>query len=507
MYRSARMAVIEFRVVKALDRAMAPPSNLVFLVGPLDAWNDYKYRSSFRVYTRRDRRLRLVGTWKILDASLRGARETVLPDRWRTLPEHFVSLGQDRDSYEALAKLPRATALSILEGLRDVVYQPRADLEHIDGFEQSLVRFADARAMLETGRQLLLDAALLAPERAPRDRKPQRTARRNTPSRDSLCVQIEASLAGFPAPHQLRLTFSTAKHELGLRRLSVLVGSNGAGKTQLLAAIALALSGIDVHAARIAPKQPFSHVIAVSYSAFDRFKRPRLDGEIGYSYCGLRTGATARVELDLDAALDQAIVDMQTMPARDIWVAALSEVHLDELVAALEEGANAARIHLEHLSAGQQLVILTITNLAARLRPGAVVLYDEPEVHLHPRLLAGLLRALHRLLDHFGAYAIVATHSLIPLQETPSSNIVILDRPEPAGPVRARAPVAQCFAATLDEISRIVFGISAVEQGATELLVELRKRMSVAKIRDLLGGELSLGTRLVLASLEPSEEP
>jgi hypothetical protein len=135
------------------------------------------------------------------------------------------------------------------------------------------------------------------------------------------------------------------------------------------------------------------------------------------------------------------------------------------------------------------------------------VLYDEPEVHLHPRLLAGLLRALHRLLDHFDSYAIVATHSLIPPQETPSGNIVILDRPEPFGPVRARAPVVQCFAATLEEISRVVFGIAATEQTATELLIALRERMSVAQIRELLGGELSLGTRLVLASLEPCEEP
>jgi hypothetical protein len=73
--------------------------------------------------------------------------------------------------------------------------------------------------------------------------------------------------------------------------------------------------------------------------------------------------------------------------------------------------------------------------------------------------------------------------------------------------VRAHAPVAQCFAATLDEISRVVFGIAAVEQSATELLIALRERMSVAQIRELLGGELSLGTRLVLASLEPSRKP
>jgi predicted ATPase len=485
------MAAIEFRVVTALDRKVTPEAGVVVLVGPLVGWNDYDYRCSFRVYVPRNNRLRLVGTWKILDTKMSGPRSTTLPARWSALPPRFVALGQDRDSYEALGKLPRALALGILHGLRDVVYRRRPNLDQIDGFQQALARFADARAMLDVGRQLLEAAALTDP--TPLERGPQ-----------PLRVQIRVLLAGFPAPHELALTFSTAKHELGLRRVVVLVGPNGVGKTQLLAAIARALSGLDVSAAAIEPKQPFSHVIAVSYSAFDRFKRPQRDGAIGYEYCGLRTGDPDHVVLDLDAAMAAAIVDMQTMAERDVWVRALVEVQLDGLVAAVADGAEATRHYVERLSAGQQLAALTITNLAAQLRPGSIVLYDEPEVHLHPRLLAGLLRALHQLLDHFDSYAIVATHSLIPPQETPSSNIVILDRPEPSGPVRARTPITQCFAATLDEISLIVFGVAAVEQSATELLIALRERMSVAQIRELLGGELSLGTRLVLASLEPS---
>jgi ABC-type cobalamin/Fe3+-siderophores transport system ATPase subunit len=488
------MAALEFRVVTTLDRKVTPAAGVVVLVGPLRGWNDYGYRCSFRVYVPRDDRLRLVGTWKILDTKMSGPRTTALPARWSALPAQFVALGQDRDSYEALGKLPHAVALGILHGLRDVVYRPRANLDQIDGFQQAMARFADARAMLDAGRQLLEAAALIDPTPEERDAQPLR-------------VQIRALLDGFPAPHELALTFSTAKHELGLRRVAVVVGPNGVGKTQLLAAIARALSGLDVSAAEIEPKQPFSHVIAVSYSAFDRFKRPQRDGAIGYVYCGLRTGDPDRMVLDLDAAMSQAIVDMQTMVECEVWVRALTEVQLDGLVAALADGAKATRHHVERLSAGQQLVALTITNLAAQLQPGSVVLYDEPEVHLHPRLLAGLLRAIHQLLDHFDSYAIVATHSLIPPQETPSSNIVILDRPEPSGPVRAHAPVAQCFAATLDEISRVVFGIAAVEQSATELLIALRERMSVAQIRELLGGELSLGTRLVLASLEPSRKP
>jgi predicted ATP-dependent endonuclease of OLD family len=152
----------------------------------------------------------------------------------------------------------------------------------------------------------------------------------------------------------------------------------------------------------------------------------------------------------------------------------------------------------EQLSAGQKLVALTISNLAVHLLPGSIVLHDEPETHLHPNLLSALLRAMHVLLQHFESYAIVATHSIIPAQETPSANIVILDRYDD-GSVRAFPPPEQCFAATLDEITRIVFRAGPKDQNFRGLLEALRGTYTLAQIRELLGGEISLGTRLFLA--------
>jgi ABC-type multidrug transport system ATPase subunit len=187
-------------------------------------------------------------------------------------------------------------------------------------------------------------------------------------------------------------------------------------------------------------------------------------------------------------------------PDRETWRRALRVVGLEALQDAVAGGRKAMRQHLhDELSAGQKLVALAISNLAALLRPGSIVLHDEPETHLHPNLLSALLRAMRVLLDHFDSYAIVATHSLIPAQETPSSNVVILDRYEDGG-VRAFHPPEQSFASTLDEISRMVFRTSPQDQNFRTLLEAFRKDHGIDEIRGLLGGELSLGMRLLLAA-------
>jgi hypothetical protein len=117
-------------------------------------------------------------------------------------------------------------------------------------------------------------------------------------------------------------------------------------------------------------------------------------------------------------------------------------------------------------------------------------------------MLSSLLRAVHFLLEEFDSYALIATHSLIPAQEVPSENVVIMDRDED-GSVRTNPPADQSFASTLDKISRIVFRRSPEEDNYRRTLIELHKTHSPDQIETILGGDLGLGARLLLASLKP----
>jgi ABC-type glutathione transport system ATPase component len=156
---------------------------------------------------------------------------------------------------------------------------------------------------------------------------------------------------------------------------------------------------------------------------------------------------------------------------------------------------------LRRLSAGEQLAVMTVTDLVVNLTQRAIVLHDEPETHLHPRLLAGLLRAIHALLARFDAYAVLATHSLVPVQESLSSNVFIFERRGDS--VFTRTPSEECFAGTLDDIQREVFRVGESDQNYHRRVPLLRALSAEEQAR--LVEKPGLGLRLALAQAD--EEP
>lgn len=469
-----------FRVVFSRHQATAGEETFVL---ERDLWDDAGYVCSFRVFAFvRGRRIKL-GDWKILDGAKTGPRTTELEDSFDQLPASFVSVAQSAGAYEAVRDLPPPLARRLLVGLRDVAISPRRDHFRVDGFKQAALRFSGAVDAFRRGPDIL-----------------NRRARSTKRGLETIDLDVIAPLQGFIGPHRIRLSFSSKASLSGLRRLTVIVGANGTGKTQLLAALARAVSGLRKQDARIKPDPPFTKVIAVAYGAFDRFKRPRIDaGPISYEYCGLRRAPAEnqpdQVTIDLEAAISRTAETLEALPSarRRLWARALGELRLT-----LRPSPGTPRNQLvemiKTMSAGEQLATMVVTDLANHLRPHALVLFDEPETHLHPKLLAGLMRAIRLLLESLDGYAIVATHALLPLQESLADSVIVLDRYERS--VRARSPDIECFGASLDEIQREVFGLGeedrnfnrALERSADALTKAARKRPS-------LGLDLALASR------------
>lgn len=91
-----------------------------------------------------------------------------------------------------------------------------------------------------------------------------------------------------------------------------------------------------------------------------------------------------------------------------------------------EEFKNETINKFNKLSSGYQMIIYTLTSLIAYLEKGNLVLYDEPEVYLHPPLLLTYINLLRTIFIEKNGMGIFATHSPILLQELPKSCVKII---------------------------------------------------------------------------------
>ena len=473
-----RFAVQRAPVTAALDAQ--------FLLAPVPKWNDFReFYTSFavRLLTARGERLTL-GRVKILQ---RGHQRTELPLPCARLPDDFCSLGQTPEFYMKLASLEPELGRSVLDRLRDIASRPDIELafQGEPGLQLSLLRFSRARAALRKGRELFTGA----------------------PASPAVEFRYRVKLDGFEAPHDLAFSFADNTSSLG--RINVLVGKNGTGKTQFLAAFARALSGIEIEEGRLEPAPVVGPVLAVSYSALDTFTRPKSErGKRGlsrvYHYCGLRDGE-GRIDLETAfAGFQDALHVIAGKRRRGHWLRLLEasgllegEHHLRTLLAD-DTGFLAA---VRQLSAGHKLILFVLANLLAHIERRAVILFDEPELHLHPNMLSALMRALHELLDELDGFAIVATHSPIVVQEIPATHVYIIQRVGRIPRVVRYAELGESFGASLNEIIRFAFVTDEEQRNYVRLLRGLASHMSTSEIEALLGEDVPLGVRLLLKSL------
>jgi predicted ATPase len=91
------------------------------------------------------------------------------------------------------------------------------------------------------------------------------------------------------------------------------------------------------------------------------------------------------------------------------------------------EAANGQQFGLEALSSGEKQIVLLLGEIQRRLRPGGLLLIDEPEIHLHPRWQRLLVRALTDLCVDYDAQMILTTHSEEIASAVYEHELVLLD--------------------------------------------------------------------------------
>ncbi|WP_228454164.1 AAA family ATPase [Streptomyces alkaliphilus] len=114
-------------------------------------------------------------------------------------------------------------------------------------------------------------------------------------------------------------------------------------------------------------------------------------------------------------------------------------------------------------SSGHKVVLLTLTRLVEEARERSLILFDEPESHLHPPLLAAFMRALSELLADTNGAAVIATHSPVVLQEVPKNCVWKLRRSGDQSV--AERPQIETFGENVGVLTHEVFGLEVTQSG------------------------------------------
>ena len=334
------------------------------------------------------------------------------------------------------------------------------------------------------------------------------------------------------------------------RRIIALIGRNGSGKSTLLSRIArVAFSSpsdrMQPEIQALGAFEPgsvgFIKIIAISYSAFDNFIVPGLDeserrqiaddiekGGGRYIYAGLRD-IVAEVRDDLAAAEDRQLSDDEpAQPAADdlrtatrlkslvqlaeefqrlidqiaanddneLLDAALVPLFADPSFADIENrtiiellGSDPREAFLSW-STGHKIALHVIASLVAHTTRKSLILFDEPEMHLHPPLIAALMHAFRIVLEEKDALAIVATHSPIVLQETLAQHVRIVRRN--GQNFEVLTPGIETFGENIGILTYDTFGLTAASTDFHKILDRLIVSFSdINEINELFTPRLS----------------
>lgn len=291
------------------------------------------------------------------------------------------------------------------------------------------------------------------------------------------------------------------------KRISIIIGENGVGKSQTLREIALAaingnsnlVAVVDPENDSIEERIQISRLIAFSptnesKSSFPTDKRKR--SLIWYKRLTLNRVAKSTLNLNdyvVQLARNNGVIGYNNR--WDIFVAALKVlnenndlvikcsgdnspfVKLNEINFRGEEARLSlySEIHLSGeplrlikdtcypLSSGEISFIKFCVQVCLYIENGTLLLIDEPETHLHPSFINKFMALLDNLLEMTGSSAIIATHSVYLVREVFKEQVTIIRRRDD-GVVVSEKPRLSTFGANIGNISYFVFGESEPTQ-------------------------------------------
>lgn len=355
-------------------------------------------------------------------------------------------------------------------------------------------------------------------------------------------LAIRFQLPGRQNEHDLRFSFD---HAADLpKRIAIVIGKNGVGKSQTLGRIArAALDGTTALTDGTDGGRPLINRLlafaptneAESVFPTDKRKRPR----IWYQRYSMNRSRRSRRNDYLSDLIVQVARSTQMVASKSRWeiftealnaITKADELHLPTRsesgayvpLAKLPQGAEQrvlerfASIDVKKeptrvlagegypLSSGEISFLKFAAQVSLHIENGSLLLLDEPETHLHPNFISRFVSLLDGLLEATGSAAVIATHSAYFVREVFREQVTVLSV-DGDNMVHAQRPKLRTFGADVGAISYFVFG----EDEPSRLADEVERRLLAsgaswhqvyAEYKDELSLEMLNGLRAAIES-------
>lgn len=401
------------------------PDSFPTFVLVADNWDDFGAVTLFDLFyyhSQNNKKWHYIGKTKILNTDERNTEgnrykvKSLMPDKFEILSEEYCSLGQSQEYYDNIKNLFTDGCKSILWALKACAIFSFIE----DKFEKhprfySLIRENEVERLLRQEKYIIDGIRMTSCEKFTHSFTPQYAQE----------------------PISIDLTFDISK--IFPRRVVAIIGQNGVGKTQFITKLPmdLASKNLDV----FSPQIPlYSKIIAVSNSLYDNFKTPDRTAGFNYIYCGLSNVVSEKRTIIAPEELQNRLITSgreinnkgRAESLKGILETILPSFIMIELF--LTNG-DETKLDLNKLlsinktiSSGESTLLYLFCNIISNIRFDSLLLFDEPETHLHPNAITELMSAIYKLLDEFQSYAIIVTHSPLIIREMKSEGVKIMTR-------------------------------------------------------------------------------
>lgn len=478
----------------------SPPRKPAFVLVFDFGWNDYDIYTRFALFYHTEDSVTLIGEMKLFktdeswDSNGYYYTEKYLPDEFVNLDIRWCSLGKDSSYYIQLKELFPDNYKSILWALKDSAMFPYLEDRYGDNpiFRTSLIRDDLSERMLRLARPIM--------------------------SGEDPATMFNFTYKFTPryAEKEVEFAFDFSNKGFFPNRMYAVIGENGVGKTQMISLLPLDLSQRRITS--FEPKIPqFSKIIAVSYSQYDHFEIPETTASFNYYYSGLFKDVGGKRVLcnrdDLQSRLfkncHEIIKKSRIQDLNRILSNLFPKEKLEGIFIQKDEKTVLAEAYvaewMKDMSSGEVSFLFVFSDILANIRFDSLILFDEPENHLHPSAITSLINAISELLDTYQSFSIVVTHSPLIVRELLSKNVYVMSRYVNTPDVKRIG--IESFGENIATLNTAIFGKDGVQPYFRKRIKSIMQEngfsyQQMAKLLESDGLSMSLNTSIYIKSIE-----